>query len=325
MRKVSLKIRGIYTTALTRLFLDLGYRITQPSREILERFQIPESDTDENVSIIDRDDRQGIQISGRRALVEEVIRRLWEVFLDMVTRREPTPESFAGSDKEQVAFDLEFPGATKAVLDGLRAQVLPTIRKHHRLRIIASDYLDLIERQIEHAPHRRDRLEREFMERFVFQPFRKHRVVQVEHVKPEGEILKLREGEIVSLEEGRLFMKRLFQKGRYDGLDLAIEPGDYGITEVEPDGWSLRHRYFSSAGEPKGEYWNINTPIELYPDRIRYVDLHVDVVRRANEAARIIDQEELESITRRGLISPRLRQKAIEVSHHLSDQMNTSD
>lgn len=325
MKKTYLKIRGIYTTALTRLFLDMDYGIAQPSQEIRERFQIPGNKANEDISIRERDDRQGIQIFGRRALVEGVVHRLWETLLDMVVWRESTPEGCTGSEEEQVVFDIEFPGATKAVLDGLRARVLPTMRNHHRLRIIASEYLDLIEREVERAPHRQNRLEREFMNRFLYQPLKKHGMVLLEHVKPEGEILKLREGEIVSLGEGKLIVRRLFQQGRYDGLDLAIEPGDYGITEVIEDAWSLRHRYFSKGGELRGEYSNINTPIELYPDRIRYVDLHVDVVRRGKEAPKIIDQEKLESITRKGLISHRLQKKAIEVSRHLLDQLECSD
>ena len=325
MRKADLKIRGIYATALTRLFLDMGYGIINPSQEIRERFQISAREATEDISICDRDDRQGIQISGRKTAVEELIHRLWQVLLDVVVRRESVPEDPAGPGEEQAVFDIEFPGATKTVLDGLRARVLPTMTNHHRLRIVASEYLDLIEKQIERTPHRQIRLEREFKERLLYQPLKKHGMVRLEHVKPEGEILKLREGEIVSLGEGKLTVRRQFGQGRYDGLDLAIEPGDYGITEVVEDAWSLRHRYFSRGGTLRGEYANVNTPIEIYPDRIRYVDLHVDVVRRAKEAPKIIDQEKLEWITGKGLISPRLQKKAMEVAQHLLEQLRWSE
>ncbi len=325
MRRTNVKIRGIYTTALTRLFVDMGFGIAQPSCEIRERFQIPAEEATEDISIVDRDDRQGIRIFGKRALVEEVIQRLWDVFLDVVVRKKSPPEGTAGAEEARFFLDVEFPGATKTLLDSLRARVLPTFKNHHRLRVIASDYLDLIEREIERAPHRQAKLEREFLERFLYQPLRKEGIIRFEHVKPEGETLNLQEGEIVTLERKRLVVRRRFQKGRYDGLDLPIEAGDYGITELQADAWFLRHRYFSKAGSLKGEYWNLNTPIELYPGRIRYVDLHVDVVRRGKEAPRIIDQEKLESIAREGLISPRLQQKALELSKCLLDQMNGSD
>ncbi len=319
------KIRGIYTTALTRLVLDLGYNITQPSYEICERFQIPEKEETEDISIVDRDDRQGIRVLGKRIAVLELISSFWEVFLDMVVRKESLSKESAEACEEGVVFEIEFPGATKTVLDKLRARVLPTIRNHHRMRIIASDYLDLIEREIERSPHRQQKLEPELMNRFVYQSLKKRGTLRFEHIQPEGETLNLREGEVVSFDEGNLVVKRRFGQGRYNGLDLPIEPGDYGITEVRENAWSLVHRYFTQGGELKGEYGNINTPIEVYPDRIRYVDLHVDVVRKPKAPPKIIDREKLKAITIARLISPRLQTKALEVSQNLLDQMNRDD
>jgi hypothetical protein len=325
MGKTYLKIRGIYTTALTRLVLDMGYGIAQASHEIRERFQIPEQERTEDISIIDRDDRQGVRVVGKRALVEELIDRLWRFLIDMVVRGESAPDDRGSIGEEEVALDLEFPGAAKTVLDRLRDRVLPTLKNHHRLRVITSDVVDLLEGDIEKAPHRGTKVERELMDRFVFQPLRKYGVVRIEHVKPDGTVLNLREGEIVSLEGGTLILKRHFLQGRYDGLDSPIEPGDYGITEVRAGAWSLRHRYFTKGGTLKGEYRNVNTPIEFYPDRIRYVDLYVDVVRRGKDAPKIIDKEELESITRNGFISDDLKEKALEVSHQLLEQMRCTD
>ncbi|NIQ38774.1 MAG: DUF402 domain-containing protein [Proteobacteria bacterium] len=325
MGKTYLKIRGIYTTALTRLTLDMEYGIAQPSHEIRERFQIPEQEGTGDMSIIDRDDKQGVRVAGKRALVEELIDRLWRILIDMVVRRELAHDDRNSIREEEVAFDLEFPGAAKAVLDHLRGRVLPTLTNHHRLRIISSHYVDLLEGNIEKAPHRGADVERELMDRLVFQPLRKYEVVRIEHVKPDGTVLNLREGEIVLLEEDTLILKRHFQQGRYDGLDFPIEPGDYGITEVKANAWFLRHRYFAKGGTLKGEYGNVNTPVEFYPDRIRYVDLHVDVVRKGKDAPKIIDQEELESITTNGLISDGLKEKALEVSHQLLEQMRCSD
>ncbi len=320
MRRSYVKIRGIYTTALTRLVLDLGYRVTHPSFEICERFQIPETEAAEDISIVDRDDKQGIRISGEPTLVEEFIRCLWKVLLDMVVRREPRSGKPEESEEELVAH-VEFPGATKTALDGLRARVLPTMTNHHRLRIIASDYLDLLERQIEEAPQRQKKLEHDIVESFLLQPLKKHGIVRFEHVRPEGETLDLREGELLSVEGGKLIIRREFQKGHYDGLDLPIKPGDYGMTEANENAWTVMHRYFSKKGELKGEYANVNTPIELYPDRIRYVDLHIDVVRKPKEAPKIIDEERLEATTQRGVISRKLQAKALEVSRDLLGQM----
>ena len=322
MQNVTLKIRGIYTTALIRLFLDMGYGIAQPSVEMCERFRIPQDETVSDISIVDRKDRQGIRVSGTDIAVEALTHRLWDTLLDPVVRPEPG-SSKPGTD-EMITVDVEFPGASKASLDHLRNRVVPTLPGHHRLRIIASDDLDRAEADLERKPDLGESLERGLAERWILQPLRKQGVVELEHVKPEGEVLKLREGEILSLEEGKLILRREFQGGYYDGLDLPIEPGDYGITEAELGGWTLRHRYLAKGGALKGEYWNVNTPVELYADRLRYVDLHVDVLRRRGEPPRIIDQSKLESSTRKGLISPRLQHKALDVASRLLKQMARS-
>jgi hypothetical protein len=288
---------------------------------MVERFRIPINDKAPDISITDRENGQGVRLAGQKNLAEASIRLLWETLLDMVVRRDVSPEDPAERDRDRVIYDLEFPGASKTALDGLRARVRPTLTNHHRLRIIASDHLDLIEQRIERTPHNRNRLEFDLMERVVYQPLRKHGRVRFEHVKPEGQTATLREGEIISLEASKLTLKRRFHTGRYDGLDLAIEHGDYAITEVLPDRWYLSHRYFAKDGRVKGHYWNVNTPIELYPDRVRYVDLHVDVVRRAKELPGVIDQSKLESITRKGLISTRLQHEALDVAGRLLKQM----
>ena len=321
MAKTRIKIRGIYATALTRLLLDLGYGLVQPSEEIRDRFPMPDSEAKEDVSIVDRDDHQGVLIGGEKQAVEDLIGSLWGALVDMVVRETRDLEiSRRSKDEETACFDVEFPGASKATLDEFRGRVIPTLTHHHRLRITASSDLDVVERQIEKTPPQKDKLERELMRRLVLRPLKKEGLIRIDHVKPEGQTLRFRQGEILSLEPDTLIMRRRFQTGRYDGLNLPIEPGDYGITEVPLGGWWVKHAYFTRKGTLKGQYWNVNTPVELYPDRIRYVDLHVDVIKRVNEPPRIIDTERLESAVAKGLISPRLRRKALEVAQRLADE-----
>jgi len=66
-----------------------------------------------------------------------------------------------------------------------------------------------------------------------------------------------------------------------------------------------------------GKYWNINSPIEFYPDHIRYLDLHIDVIQRPGACPKIIDQEKLEKALARGFISKELFQKSFEISQSL--------
>ena len=119
MPKKTVKIRGIYTTALTRLLLDHGYAIAQPSSQIQERFRLSERDMDtsmgtsmdtsigtsmgmvgmdedrdrgrngdiiEDILIRDREDHQGVRISGSTEYVVGLISLFRNYFLDMVVR-----------------------------------------------------------------------------------------------------------------------------------------------------------------------------------------------------------------------------------------------
>ena len=57
-----LKIRGIYTTALTKFLLDSGYEIADPSAEIQGRFGLRQTRGLPKILIQDREDLQGIHI-----------------------------------------------------------------------------------------------------------------------------------------------------------------------------------------------------------------------------------------------------------------------
>jgi len=66
---------------------------------------------------------------------------------------------------------------------------------------------------------------------------------------------------------------------------------------------------FFESGKLKGEYYNINTPVELYPYGARYIDLEIDVVRRAGEPPFIVDREDLAILLKEGKISQQMERK----------------
>ena len=79
----------------------------------------------------------------------------------------------------------------------------------------------------------------------------------------------------------------------------------------------IRHSYYSSDGALKGEFCNINTPVEFYPDRIRYVDLEIDVIRRPNEPPEIVDSDKLNESVDSGFVSSSLAQAARDTAQDL--------
>lgn len=81
----------------------------------------------------------------------------------------------------------------------------------------------------------------------------------------------------------------------------------------------MRQAYHSRDGRLKGEYYNINTPVEFYPEGIRYVDLEVDLIRRGEETAFLIDQESVAFLAARGIIGRSLQEKALEVAKGLNE------
>jgi hypothetical protein len=319
-----LKIRGIYTTALTKFLLDSGYEIADPSAEIQERFGLPQTRRLPEILIQDREDLQGVHIFGEAEPLIPLVRLLQGRLLDAVLLEfktgEKSPAELTGEapeSKDLARARLEFAGASKETLDDIRSSVIPTLTRHHRLRIIHPKKLERAEKELWRSPDRKGELEKEiFLEAILF-PMRKSGRVRLEHIKPLGKPIRPREGVLLEADEGKILIKRFFSQGRYDGLALPIEEGDYSLTEVQEGAWYVKHAYYSAAGKPKGEYYNINTPVELYPHGARYVDLEVDVIRRGEEEPFIVDRDALAILAKAGRITVGLEKMAGDVAEKL--------
>jgi hypothetical protein len=267
-----------------------------------------------DVSILDSADRQGVILEGSPDRTADVMEALRNALFDVISRRVTPPEN-----KDIAIYDMEFPFLSKACLDRIRGEVVPTMEGHHRFRIIASEYVDLVEREVEKYPFKMGKMEEAVKTRLILDSLGRAKGLKIEHVKPEGKVIQLQGGEITFLSDDKkeMFIRRALKGRRYNGLGLAIEKGDYAITRVREGNWSVKHSYYSGEGVLKGEYWNINTPVEFYPEKIRYVDLHVDVVMKRRGRPEIIDREQLEHLVEKGYIKGELALKALEVAEAL--------
>jgi hypothetical protein len=81
---VGVKIRGIYATALTKLLLDSGYRIVDPSPPIQQRFGLESLADLPEINTRSRSGGQGVIISGEADLLAPLVRLLQEILLDAV-------------------------------------------------------------------------------------------------------------------------------------------------------------------------------------------------------------------------------------------------
>lgn len=83
-------IRGIYTTALTRLFSEAGHDVVQATDPIRERFDREFDDTPADLAVETSRDRQGVSLSGTREAVEGA-KELLAVGRDTFSWDDPTP------------------------------------------------------------------------------------------------------------------------------------------------------------------------------------------------------------------------------------------
>ncbi|WP_248907486.1 DUF402 domain-containing protein [Halocatena marina] len=98
----TVRIRGIYATALTRL-LSSEHEIVQGSEPIRARFEASFPDTPAAVTIASSDDRQGVRVSGEETEnVDTIVDTLRRTGIDTLAWPDPTPSEaiFDGRVKE---------------------------------------------------------------------------------------------------------------------------------------------------------------------------------------------------------------------------------
>jgi hypothetical protein len=350
---VSARVRGIYSTALTRLLLDNSFEIVQPSEFIIERFGLLREEglnVQPDLEVHDRLDRQGVIVTGEARSVDEFINILKSTLDDAIYRNPlqigyrmghrdnmkfalantlSEEASSAGSDR-LVRMNIEFPGLSKKRLDEIRASVTATVEGHHYYKAcgnIISSMVDIAEKMLEEGCSKREveaLLDESIRSRFP----RFGSKISLNHVKIVGQPLDLGVAKITKFNRktGRLvLLRRILGKGVYDGLRVKKDPGDFAVTELVIGDLSFRTRYFSMNGEYKGTYINVNTPIELYPAKIRYVDLEVDICVWPSGEVRKIDDEKLEEAASNGLISERLVEISNEETEKILNSINLDE
>jgi len=236
-------------------------------------------------------------------------------------------EAEMSTSQRRIRVDVEFPSLSKRKLDEIRSTVVPTLNGHHYYKACGGKIaymLEMAENLLEKGCPVRE-VEELFMESIEREYPHEGSKISVEHVKVDGKVFHLGEARIAELDERntRIKILRVFlTPGVYDGLNIPKEPGDYAVTSMVIGEWSYKTSYFSRNGEYKGTYVNINTPIEIYPSKIRYVDLEADICMWPDGRIQKIDFEKLDEIVRRGYISERLRKTVYEKIGEILDNLS---
>jgi len=225
-------------------------------------------------------------------------------------------------------YEVEFGGGAKRKLDEIRNKVVPTIEGHHMLKAYDVEFsfaVEIAEGILAKVPGQRIKVNQGFWEALLDSKGpKKGWLFFLEHNKPDGQRYKLGPGEIVEVTFNplRITLRRNLKPGKfYDGLDLPIEFGDYAITEIEAGKWWFVHRYYDRNGNLKGEYYNINTPVEIYPDRARYIDLEIDIVKWPDGAKEIIDKDKLREHYEDGIISEKLYRAVLRITQEVYERI----
>jgi hypothetical protein len=209
-------------------------------------------------------------------------------------------------------YRLDFP--CKNLLDELRSTVVPTVKGHHVYRCFREfgAAVDLAELMLARGADKS--FVEDCLDRFIgFKSIEVGSRLEFEHRKLDGTILNLNPGVVEAVDSDFLTVRRRISgSGFYDGLGVAKEPGDYALTRFKPGGWLIEHMYFSSRGEFKGIYVNINTPVEVVKGLVRYVDLAVDVSAKPGEEPKVLDMDELEEFYEKGVVQEPIFSSALK-------------
>jgi Ribonuclease G/E len=147
--------------------------------------------------------------------------------------------------------------------------------------------------------------------------------VSIGHGKPDGRLVTLGRGDVVEHDpDGTIAVRReLSGGGTYDGLGVAREAGDVALTKFREGRWWYPTVYRSRDGDLRGTYVNVCTPVECFPDQVRYVDLHVDVIKHADGTVERVDDDELDAAVEAGTLSEALAEKARQVASSLENAL----
>ena len=263
----------------------------------------------------------GIVVRGLPDAVSAVVETLRAALPDAVVRPRVARQRAAPWQQalQQLlsTVEVELPGLSKATLDALRAEVASTVPGHHFFKTLASERVDQVEELVAQG---RDpaALAAALRQELIYSAYVPGASFTTCHVKISGEELPLR-GRIQRFAGGLLTIERSFAPGgRYDTLDIPKLRGDAGTMELPEGGCVCRRTYRRASGEALGELYNISTPVELGPDRARYVDLEVDVARFPDGRVEIVDLDQLDARAREGYITQALADRAMRLAEQLA-------
>jgi hypothetical protein len=230
-------------------------------------------------------------------------------------------------------------------LDVLRREYVPTIQGHHYWRIVAKrlqrgdQAIEFAEFLLGHLQGGQDRVDRLFQD-FALAEARilsKGTLLAFAHYKPDGDVYRLSPGKVVEIidnDDGiqgnapgrstivlrRDFGTRAAHGSYYDGFEgIEMRPGDYSICHAQPGFPVITNQYHRADGTFLGCYYNVSTPVLLFPGELQYTDLEIDVVEDGAGVQSVIDREKLDDAVGSGFIRAAMQQRALGIVDEILD------
>jgi hypothetical protein len=244
-----------------------------------------------------------------------------DVFADATSPDEAAPTCYwPGEATAWVRFGRE----TRFGLDEQRRAVTATMGGHHRVKAgteRASAAVDFVEAVCPGVTDEETDFPFDATTR-QFGPMEGDSL-GIEHGKPDGRSFSLGRGEVTRRDpDGTVVVEReMSGRGTYDALGVDQQAGDVAVTKFTEGKWWYPTVYRGEDGEKRGTYVNVCTPVEVFPDAVRYVDLHVDVVKHADGTVERVDDDELDAAEAAGHLRPELADRARDVAGAVSNAL----
>ncbi|MDS0280833.1 DUF402 domain-containing protein [Haloarcula onubensis] len=281
------------------------------------------------LDVIAADPREGWGVSWEAASDDAGFDAIADALAAANERAAAIDDALAGAgDPESVAPHAYYDGGattwvwfgreSRFALDEQRRAVTTTMAGHHRVKAgsnSASAAVDYVEALCE-DPGSDD--ETDFPFAVTAQQFgpQSGDTLTLGHGKPDGRLITLGRADVQSVEDGGTVTveRTMSAGGEYDGLGVPKEAGDVAETKLKEGRWWYPTVYRDSEGRSKGTYVNICTPVEIFPDTARYVDLHVDVLKHADGRVERVDDDELDAAVDAGHVPEDLADRARSVA-----------
>ena len=215
---------------------------------------------------------------------------------------------------------------SRFALDETRREVTDTMAGHHRIKAGsdgASTAVDFVESLCSTADL--GDADAEFPFEVVTDTFGPTvgDEIEINHGKPDGRLFSLGAGTVTERDADSITLVReLSGGGRYDGLDVPRSDGDTAMTTFQEGRWWYPTVYRDREDDLIGTYVNVCTPLECFPDGVRYIDLHVDVLKYPDGTVERVDDDELDEAVAAEQISEELAEKARAVATALETSLS---